>query len=183
MKKGVLLLTLMVFIAIIGLGAIMIIPPIEKQGRGVLEQNYEGTLIDFYRSFHDYLNLELNQKGSSIEAAILKNTIFTTPIPLGSPGYVPGATGYTGEVILNKQNAYLFVQGSASPSPPYSSIDYTWDSTSTPKYTGGIMNEMVKKGYITKRRLDKIGFPDSYKKYGKDPPYSMTWEILLIPMY
>ena len=57
-NRGSLILIFLVFVAVIGLGAMYIIPPIDKEARFVLEDVYEGRLIDLYRSFHDYLYIE-----------------------------------------------------------------------------------------------------------------------------
>jgi len=57
-RRGALLLIIMVFIAVIGLGAMYAIPPIEKQGRSALESNYSTRLENFYRAFHDYQMIE-----------------------------------------------------------------------------------------------------------------------------
>jgi hypothetical protein len=57
-RRGALLLMIMVFVALIGLGAMYAIPPIEKQGRSALEDNYSTRLMNFYRALHDYQNIE-----------------------------------------------------------------------------------------------------------------------------
>lgn len=68
LHRGVLLLTFMVVVAIIGVGALFVIPPVEKEGRAYLEREYENRLRNMYRAFHQYL--EYDGSGNTLETGI-----------------------------------------------------------------------------------------------------------------
>lgn len=139
-EKGMLLLAFMVFVALVGLGALMVIPPVEKEGRSVLEKNYTNSLKNYYRALHDYLSIESYYAGMVNTALSTEwNNMDTFPVPGNS---------------LNDTEEILSIT-----------------------ISNNFLLDMVDKGYITERMMDKdnMGFPDTTG--------SMTWEILLIPIY
>jgi len=129
-RRGALLLMIMVFVAVVGLGAMYVIPPIEKQGRSALEDNYSTRLENFYRSMHDYFMIE--DMNSSITVALSGTAISKYGPPPYSLSTICGImTDDSGSV--NQDDKYAI--------------------------TRALMQEMLNYGYITKRQRDERIFP------------------------